>query len=222
MADSRYNTLLIIEGESCEKQFFDKFIKTINADKNITIIPFCNDIYELYKYIEELGETTTKDVILNYCDLDDKARKLLKDTKFVYTYLVFDLDIQDGGEDERKEKLEHVTQMVNLFNNETEYGKLFVNYPMMESYRHFDITNPDTLANKSVIVDNDILTHYKELVGQEGTNKNVSKYTSKDFYTITLAHLMQANLLLNGQFKKPNMTNYVDLIDIANINKKTK
>ena len=220
MADSRYNTLLIIEGESCEKQFFDKFIKTINADKNITIIPFCNDIYELYKYIEELGETTTKDVILNYCDLDDKARKLLKDTKFVYTYLVFDLDIQDGGEDERKEKLEHVTQMVNLFNNETEYGKLFVNYPMMESYRHFDITNPDTLANKSVIVDNDILTHYKELVGQEGTNKNVSKYTSNDFYTITLAHLMQANLLLNGQFKKPNMTNYVDLIDIANINKK--
>ena len=220
MADSRYNTLLIIEGESCEKQFFDKFIKTINADKNITIIPFCNDIYELYKYIEELGEPPTKDVILNYCDLDDKARKLLKDTKFVYTYLVFDLDIQDGGEDERKEKLEHVTQMVNLFNNETEYGKLFVNYPMMESYRHFDITNPDTLANKSVIVDNDILTHYKELVGQEGTNKNVSKYTSKDFYTITLAHLMQANLLLNGQFKKPNMTNYVDLIDIANINKK--
>ena len=48
MADSRYNTLLIIEGESCEKAFFDKFIKTIKADKNITIIPFCNDIYELY------------------------------------------------------------------------------------------------------------------------------------------------------------------------------
>ena len=220
MADSRYNTLLIIEGESCEKAFFDKFIKTIKADKNITIIPFCNDIYELYKHIEELGETTTKDVILNYCDLDDKTRQLLKETKFVYTYLVFDLDLQDGNEDERKEKLKQVDNMLNLFNNETEYGKLFVNYPMMESYRHFDITNPTTLNNKSVVVDNEILTHYKELVGKEGSNKNVNKYTSKDFYTITLAHLMQANLLVNGQFKKPNSIDYVDLIDIANINKK--
>ena len=57
-----------------------------------------------YKHIEELGETTTKDVILNYCDLDDKTRQLLKVTKFVYTYLVFDLDLQDGNEDERKVK----------------------------------------------------------------------------------------------------------------------
>ena len=220
MADSRYNTLLIIEGESCEKAFFNKFIKTIKADKNITIIPFCNDIYELYKNIEELGETTTKDVILNYCELDNKTRQLLNETKFVYTYLVFDLDLQDGNEDERKEKLEQVNKMLNLFNNETEYGKLFVNYPMMESYRHFDITNPNTLNNKSVVVDNEILTHYKELVGQDGSTKNVNKYTSKDFHTITKAHLMQANLLVNGQFKKPNPKEYVDLIDIANINKK--
>ena len=222
MADSRYNTLLIIEGESCEKAYFDKFIKTIKADKNIIIIPFCNDIYELYKHIKELGETTTIDVILNYCNLDDETRKLLKNTKFVYTYLVFDLDIQDGKESDRQEKLSQISKMLDLFNNETEYGKLFINYPMMESYRHFDITNPSTLNNKCVIVDNEVLTNYKKLVGQEGTNKNLSKYTSRDFYNITLAHLMQANLLVNGQFKKPNNIDYVDLIDISIINKKQK
>ena len=186
MADSRYNTLLIIEGESCEKAFFDKFIKTIKADKNITIIPFCNDIYELYKHIEELGETTTKDVILNYCDLDDKTRNLLKETKFVYTYLVFDLDLQDGNEDKWKEKLEQVDKMLNLFNNETEYGKLFVNYPMMESYRHFDITNPNTLNNKSVVVDNEILSakHLDQI--EENLSEEESVQVHKDLYLLTL------------------------------------
>ena len=222
MADSRYNTLLVIEGETCEQNFFDKFSKIIKSEKNIEIIPFCNDIYELYKHIKELGETTTIDVILHYCDIDAETRNKLKTTKFVNTYLVFDLDIQDGSPVDRKQKLGDVAEMLKLFNDETgEYGKLFINYPMMESYRHFDFTNQNTLEGKTIEVENDELTQYKERVGREGTNKNINNYASNDFCNITVAHLKQANLLINNKFIKPSQTEYENnIIDIQKIHEK--
>ena len=30
-----------------------------------------------------------------------------------------------------------IKQMINFFDNETEHGKLYINYPMIESYKHF-------------------------------------------------------------------------------------
>lgn len=221
MVDSRYNTLLIIEGEQCEKNFFDKFIEIVKADKNIKIVKFCNDVYELYKKIDDLVYTTTKDVILKECQLDDQTRGELENTQFVYTYLIFDLDLQDGQEEEHQAKLQQVAKMLKVFADETgDYGKLFVNYPMMESYRHLNLDNLDTLYNKSVTADNNVLTRYKDRVSKEGTNKNVKHYTSHDFCNITMAHLKQANLLLNGKFAKPTPQEYQEIIDIAKIHNK--
>lgn len=221
MVDSRYNTLLIIEGEQCEKNFFDKLIEIIRVDKNIKIVKFCNDIYELYKKIEDLQYTTIKNVILKELQLDEQTREELSSTKFVYTYLIFDLDLQDGQKEEHQSKLQQVAKMLQVFNDETgDYGKLFVNYPMMESYRHFDFENQETLCNKCEIADNSVLTKYKDRVSKEGTNKSIKQYTSYDFYNITIAHLKQANLLMNGTFTKPTSQEYQDLMDIAQIHNK--
>lgn len=222
MVDSRYSTLIIIEGEQCERAFFKKFVDFLRTEKNTEIVSFSNDIYELYKHIVELGDTDTKSVILNYCKIDDKTRKKLRETKFVNIYLVFDLDIQDGYENEREIKLKQVAEMLSFFNDETgDYGKLLVNYPMMESYRHLDLDNPNSLNGKAVEVDNYFLSHeYKCLVGQEGTKKNIGQYNSNDFYNTALAHLSQANLLLHGEFKKPNHKQYEEVIKIGNIHSK--
>lgn len=221
MADLRYNTLIIIEGESREKSFFTKLCELISVDKNTTIIPFCNDIYELYKKIEELDfNTTTLDVILKYVNIDDELRENLKTTKFVNTYLVFDLDLQNNSEDRQAENLNKVCKMIELFNDETGYyGKLFVNYPMMESYRHFLFSNCDTLKNKLIEAKNEILTNYKSISGQEGSTKNIKSFGLHEYNVICKAHLMQANLLLNKTFKKPNLKQYEQIIDIKNIHK---
>ena len=222
MVDSRYNTLIIIEGESCEKSFFQKLCNLISIDRNTLVIPFCNDIYELYQKIKEYDfNTTTKDVILNCLELNDEIKNVIKNTKFVNTYLVFDLDLQNDSEDRHIENLEKVKQMLELFTDETgEYGKLFINYPMMESYRHFYFSNPSSLKNKSIISSNEILINYKNIVGQEGTNKNINSYNLNDFYKICKTHLMQANLLLNNKFVKPSKLEYEQIIDIKNLHTK--
>lgn len=221
MAGSKYNTLIIIEGEDREKEFFTRLCELISIDQNTTIIPFCNDIYELYKKIEELDfTTTTLDVILKCVNIDEGLRGKLATTKFVNTYLVFDLDLQNDPEDKQAENLSKVAKMIELFNDETGYyGKLFVNYPMMESYRHFLFSNTDTLKNKSIEAQNEILTKYKSISGKEGSDKNIRTFRLSEYYLICKAHLMQANLLLNNVFKKPDLKQYEQIIDIQNIHK---
>jgi len=223
MVDSQYNTLLIIEGESYEKKFFDKFISIISENKDIKIVPFKNNIYSLYRKItrDYDGFTTTKDVILEHCKMTEEERNVIKNTKFVNTFLVFDLDLQDKNDRQRELLLNRVKKMLELFSDETGYyGKLFINYPMMESYRHFYFSDIKSLKNKQVESTQEVLTNYKNIVDKEGTNKNVKQYKINDFYKIALAHLCQANMLLNGKFRKPSKEEYNDIIEIQNIHEK--
>jgi len=223
MVDLRYNTLLIIEGERCEKDFFTKFTQLIGADKNIKMIPFCNDIYELYKQIKKLGQdvTSTKEILLSNPNISEENKNILRSTKFVYIYLVFDLDLQNDFKDKHCNNLTKISNMLKLFNDESGFfGKLIVNYPMMESYRHFYFSNTESLKNKRVKSTNDVLTKYKQTVGNEGTNTNVNKYTLSIFDKIAKAHCMQANLLLNDNFKKPSSKEYEALINMEKIHNK--
>ncbi len=212
MEDSRYNTLLIVEGEKCEYKYFSKFASLISKDRRIKVVPFCNDIYEIYKSIKELdGDTTTIDVLLYCLNLNDDQKEILIKNKFVYIYLVFDLELQNDRIENQKDSLSKIEEMLNLFNNETsEYGKLFINYPMMESYRHFKIDDAMTLENKTITSTNEVLINYKNIVGMEGDNKNIYSYTLNDFYNICKAHLMQAMLLTTNCFKIPSINDYYE------------
>lgn len=220
MVPSNNNTLIIVEGE-LEKEFFDRFSEVIKKDKNIEVIPFRNNIYKLYNKIKELGETTTIDVIKHCFKIDDDIKQKINTTKFVSIYLIFDLDVQDGYIDEKEKNLNIATKMLELFNDETgEYGKLFINYPMMESFKDFKFSNYETLNGKTIKAEYESLIHYKETVGKEGTTKDVNSYNLNDFYIINSAHLMQANLLINNKFTKPTMDEYENIIDINKIHEK--
>lgn len=68
--------------------------------------------------------------------------------RHAYVYLVFDAEIQHGlnlashTEEERQQVIERnareLSEMADFFNNETENGKLYINYPMMESFKDCD------------------------------------------------------------------------------------
>lgn len=210
MEDSRYNTLLIVEGEKCEYNYFSKFASLISKDKKIKIVPFCNDIYEIYKMIKDLDKnTTTIDVLLHCLNLNDEEKSKLRNTKFVFVYLVFDLELQNYAMNNKKESLSKIKEMLTLFSDETgEFGKLFINYPMMESYRRFKINNIKTLENKKIAATYEVLANYKNIVGNEGDNTNVFSYTLNDFYNICSAHLMQAMLIAKGDFRMPSKDEY--------------
>lgn len=214
MVDLKDNTLIIIEGELTEQAFFSKLISFIAKEKNILFVPYKNNIHNLYKSIEKLDfDTTTIDIITKSFNLSDETKRQLTAQKFVNTYLIFDLDLHDDSSETYTEKIEKVTKLAGLFNDELgEYGKLLINYPMMESYKDFNINDPDTIKNKEISTDLEDLKNYKTTVNKSSNNKHISDYNSNDFKNIALAHLKQANLLVNKNFKKPTKEEYFGLL----------
>lgn len=122
-----HNILFVIEGSkeesvvrSLETVFFDK--------KTIITLVFGTVIYALYKAINE-------DADLEVFPLLKKRVKGLENynrNSFSDIYLFFDYDAHaTNASDVKMEKL------LNTFDNETENGKLYVSYPMLESLKHY-------------------------------------------------------------------------------------
>ena len=137
--------LFIYEGAKKEKKFC-KFIidRYFDVDKNEKdFFAYKANIYSLY---DEL----TKDYGLDTVELvrgiarkngDRDSYDKLTNNNFTEIYLIFDFDPQASQYNKNK-----LLEMVNYFDNETENGKLYINYPMMESFNHF-ITIPDLNYN---------------------------------------------------------------------------
>ena len=88
-------------------------------------------------------------------------------------------------------------------------GKLFINYPMMQSYKHLT-TLPD-VGFVGRCVDHADVLRYKELVDSQALAelKQTKKYTFETFISLTYHHLMQARYILSGT--KTDVTTTDDL-----------
>lgn len=125
--------LFVFEGErrevmlfrSIERLFFQRPFDNI-------VCSFKNNIYELYRQMQDLGDGADIVGILK----DNGSIDLETDiSDFSNVFLFFDLDIhnQNQGMDISRRQLR---EMLAFFDNETINGKLYVNYPMIESIYH--------------------------------------------------------------------------------------
>lgn len=133
--------LLVVEGTDREITLFENISSIFFAGKNkvITILaPADMNIYMLYTLLrKDEFETDALEVIR---ENSQKAREALKEYKrddFSEIYYFFDFDEQGNNiPDKYKMKNEDaLKEMLNIFNNETENGKLYISYPMVEAFR---------------------------------------------------------------------------------------
>lgn len=131
--------LLIVEGEVEEPRILGSeghgLLSLIGADYEI--VPFASSIYELFDAYEN-GEY---DDIVSYLRSEKGLKiddKILSKNAFSAIYLVFDYEPQY-----HKYSDEKIKKLMQTFNNETEIGKLYINYPMVEAYYHL-LKLPDT------------------------------------------------------------------------------
>lgn len=110
----------------------DKYF--IKNKKTKEFLAFQAKIYALY---QEMKSNEGLDII----SLVKERAKDIKDNKtfmkldkggFSEVYLIFDLDPHDT-----QYEYNNIMEMIKYFDNETENGKLYINYPMMESLKHF-------------------------------------------------------------------------------------
>lgn len=126
--------------KTMEHLFFPK-------DSQRIICSFGNNIYNLYKKMRpaDSDETDfTKDVVSVLKEtLKDKPENPLKDIERVSdiseVYLFFDYDGHNQNKDKtltQDELNKQLQELLSFFDDETENGKLYINYPMVESIRY--------------------------------------------------------------------------------------
>ena len=107
--------------------------------------------------------------------------------------------------------------MLDLFDNETDNGKLYISYPMIESISHF--TDHDSFKdaivkckgincefkNKCDIYDLCLREkHYKEFTNNNFPHRtNINKYNVDIWKEIIKANLMKMNFLINNNYTYP-------------------
>lgn len=220
MVRSQNKILLIVEGEMTEPKLLKKLaLIKWNEEASIEIVDVRTNIYALYKTIVKLDEgffegatsiiELLKEKLKNENRFDD-VKKL--QNKFPYIYLIFDFELQDNHF-LNKDKFEILNKMLDYFNDETENGLLTINYPMIESYRDYNEPLPDAEYKYSYVTVNDIVSHnYKKIVGKRGCNKNINKYTIRDFELIFYQNICKANYIVNNEYIKPSYYEFTKLV----------
>lgn len=206
------NILIIVEGAKTESAFFKKLLGVFN--QKFEIYCFGTNIYALYKKMKDIGFNGDLKAVL--IELHPDQRELLS-KRFAYTYLVFDCDVHHPKKDDSRciekiiaDNFSKLIEMADYFVDETDpsVGKLYINYPMMESYRDCDIFFDKNYKSSMVAFHN--IISYKSDVGKRRLSSiHVDSYTEKQFSLLVLQNIYKLNLILAGKWDKPNYEEYL-------------
>ena len=200
------NVLLIVEGDADEVKFynrlFSKFMKKVTYKfysyrTNIHIL--AQELYNKYNDFDK-GNIDIK-LILASLETDKKKIKLLRE-KYSDVFLVFDFESQHDTT-----HFDTVKRMMTYFNDSTNQGKLFINYPMMQSYKNFSQLPCENFDSLKIVFEQ--VKEYKSIVGAVSTYTDLDKYDYILFYSIAVHHLKKANKIINGRYELPSVCTYL-------------
>lgn len=214
--------LLITEGEKLDIRILRRIKVLFFPNEDVRIFPICLNIYNLYKKIIEYSIDDEYPKIFNIIKEIIQEQPASNNFDFLalnrkhisQIFLFFDFD----GHDNLVEKYPNcINEMLTLFNNETGNGKLYINYPMIESYKH-------PIKNKVEILDIFTEVHYKTFVaGVCNKNlENIGKLNKSDWLELFLPHLKSTNDLFHQEFKLPSHYSETQIISQPSIYAKQK
>ena len=191
------NVLFVFEGITTENKIVKSLEKNFFLGKTVIKSVFDGDIYQLYKQLQQdefldifsiLKERSTKNL-----DLFEKYTR----NDFAEIYLFFDYDGHATKADDEK-----IEKMLAFFSEETEQGKLYISYPMVEALKHIP-EDRESFKDLRVLSNENI--GYKELVDQTGFSnfKDYRKYNKDIWRELIDLHLCKANYLVTGSFQFP-------------------
>lgn len=165
----RSQNLLIVEGHHEKNKLFWLIFKCF-PEINISmdeIWIYGTNIYQLYDdIVKEYGEEwaeENEDIDLPFViSKKQNPDKLQYKEDFINIVLVFDYERHDTNFSEEK-----ILKMQRCFVDAADMGRLYINYPMIESYRHLSQLPDDGFAERKIPVSLRPGKEYKALVDQE-------------------------------------------------------
>ena len=229
------NILFIVEGKKLEPEIIERMIHVYGLKCVITSV--CTNIHAIYQtlkkddgfsdiipvlkefFIEEIEKLESGVLKKGQRDQLDQAKTDLKklNGKFAYRYLVFDSELQHGEFDasvSREEQIEkncnELKDMLEFFNNESDQGKLYVNYPMMESYRDCDAFFDEGYKDRMVALDVLFAGKYKEQVGKRKlSNVRTEKIGKEDFDQLIRMNVFKLNRISTENWMRMKYDDFI-------------
>lgn len=191
----RRNILLIVEGEKAEVKLFTKIAECFPqmGYSRENIIVYKTNLWvlsgELKKYFGSDWYKQREIDMLGFirsCEkFKDQAVKL-EGKRITDIYLVFDYERQDirfnAGD---------IENMQNFFCESTRNGMLYINYPMVEAYKHLKKPLPDEDFIDRACKCSE-LSEYKEIVDSESGQNDLRRLNTEDFKKLVIHNLCKA------------------------------
>lgn len=210
--------LFVFEGEEREPMLYKTLEKIYFPKRNNNIIcSFRNNIYELYKELKEMDCDGDVVSVLRerLSKRKDSTLDGLKSADFSEIYLFFDYDFQHAHLS-FVEINKRVEEMLQLFCEETENGKLYINYPMVESIRYtkelpdsnyvnYAVDREDCRDFKRIANDFSYYNSFDYILFKEGESPTKDKFNRiKDNWTyLKKMNVSKANYIVSGKYEMP-------------------
>ena len=219
--------LVIVEGEDAEPRLLRRLASACKLDLEMEIVPVRFNIHQLYQLLAAADfQADIRKILAGLPTVTDDQKALLASTRFAYTYLMYDADLQHrypGEEtlpikDVVRGNLDKLEKMTAYFTDETDpsVGRLYVNWPMVESYRDCDdFFDPAFRDNFVALAD---LTTYKAIVGlRKHASLNLSKYDEPAFRSLMRMNIHKITSLTTNNWSMPTYLDYLTLSTSASI-----
>lgn len=164
--------LILVEGAKTDVKLMEHLLHMYGIDSDHEVISYNTNIYTLYNEMFSDGDPYSIDLLQLLKEREsDPVKKKIFDVRYSDIILIFDLDPQDPLFSNDK-----VEMMIKFFNESSDMGKLYFNYPMVEAFYHMK-SIPDENYN-DYIASLDELNNgkYKQRVNLENRNHNYSKF----------------------------------------------
>ena len=164
--------LFVFEGAEREPRIFKTLERLFFGDGERIVCSFGNNIYELYRQLTVFdGDGDIVSILReNRADLPPG----MKTSDFSEIYLFFDYDFQNENLT-LEEMNKRLQEMLAMFDDETDNGKLYVSYPMMESLCYTQELPDEHFVEYTVLRSDCMARSFKNIA------REFSHYGSLDF-----------------------------------------
>ncbi len=196
MNNRRKKVIFIYEGVKAEEKLLNNMIETFFSSKvDISILncPADGNIYMLWTRLkEDEFETNVVDVLKEMSNIARERLNNFKSSDFSEIYLFFDYDGHNDNIPKQYLNKDILGEMLQTFNNETELGKLYVSYPMIESIKEIDTKLKDY---KNLYLSLDEISGYKQKFFSQSDFNNYNCIDEKHWFIACNASRKRASLL---------------------------
>ncbi len=205
--------LFICEGDCDEPDFIKTMLKKSFPQIEYEIYSYQTTIHILAAKLKDSYpdfDNGDYDIALILRDLEENPEEKRKLSNIYSDIIIsFDAEMQHTDPD-----FKIINRMLAYFTDSTDMGKLYLNYPMMQSYKHVLSIN-----DEKYIIRTASPSGYKELVDKESCIKDLRKYTYETFARIAVMNLQKAWNLLSNKNNLPTAEDYIkidwnDILDI--------